>query len=142
MTSRKTIDFSCKNNILLEDEQGMRVPMSVPYYRAKEIAPDTWQILSDGDFSYLLAGEEGDALLIDTGYGAGNIREYCESLCGRRVSRAVNTHHHFDHTALNCYFDLVYMAPESVDLAAVPYPSFDGIAFPRDYEVRTAMSFR
>ena len=51
MTGRKTIDFSCKNNILLEDEQGMRVPMSVPYYRAKEIAPDTWQILSDGDFS-------------------------------------------------------------------------------------------
>ena len=136
MTGQKTIDFSCKSNILLEDEQGVRVPMSTPYYRAKEIAPDTWQILSDGDYSYLLKGEDKDALLIDTGYGAGNIREYCESLCGCRVSRAVNTHHHFDHTALNCYFDLVYMAPESVNLAAVPYPSFDGIAFPRDYEVR------
>ena len=80
MTGQKTIDFSCKSNILLEDEQGVRVPMSTPYYRAKEIASDTWQILSDGDFSYLLAGEDGDALLIDTGYGAGNIREYCAYL--------------------------------------------------------------
>lgn len=132
-----TVDYSCKNNILLEDEQGLRVPMDQPYYRAAEIAPDTWQILSDGDFSYLLKGENSDALLIDTGYGAGNIREYCENLCGCSVSRAVNTHHHFDHTALNCYFDLVYMAEESVDLAAIPYPSFDGIQFPRDYRVET-----
>lgn len=130
-----TIDFSTKRNILLEDTQGNRVPMSAPYYRAEEIAPGTWQILSDGDFSYLLQGEEGDALLIDTGYGAGNIREYCEALLGCPVRRAVNTHHHFDHTALNCYFDTVYMAEESVDLATIPYPSFDGIAFPRDYQV-------
>lgn len=130
-----TIDFSSKKDILLEDAEGLRVPMSEPYYRSSRIAPDTWQILSDGDFSYLLKGQDGDALLIDTGYGAGNIRKYCEQLCGCPVTRAVNTHHHFDHTALNCYFDLVYMAAESVDLAAVPYPSFDGIAFPRDYAV-------
>ena len=132
-----SIDFSCKSNILLEDENGLRVPMSEPYYRAVSIAPDTWQILSDGDYSYLLKGEDGDAILIDTGYGAGNIREYCESLCGCPVPRAVNTHHHFDHTALNCLFDLVYMAEESTDLAAVPYPSFEGIDFPRDYKVCT-----
>ena len=131
-----TIDYSCKRDILLEDEQGNRVPMSAPYYRATEVAPGTWQILSDGDFSYLLAGADGDALLIDTGYGAGNIRKYCEALLGCPVRRAVNTHHHFDHTALNCYFDSVYMAEESVDLAAIAYPSFYGIEFPRDYTVR------
>lgn len=130
-----TIDFSCKRDILLEDAQGVRVPMSEPYYRAVEIAPKTWQILSDGDFSYLLAGEDDDALLIDTGYGAGNIREYCETLAGRPVRRAVNTHDHFDHTALNCLFDTVYMSKETEPLAAIPYPSFEGITFPRDYAV-------
>lgn len=133
----KYYDFSCKSNILLEDEQGVRTPMSEPYYRSVEIAPGTWQILSDGDFSYLLRGEDGDALLIDTGYGAGNIRAYCAALLGHDVRRAVNTHHHFDHTALNGQFDLVYMAEESVDLATVPYPSFEGVAFPRNYEVQT-----
>ena len=110
--------------------------MSEPYFRSEQIAPKTWKILSDGDYSYLLAGEDGDALLIDSGYGAGNIRAYCEKLAGCSVSRIVNTHHHFDHTANDGYFDLVYMAAESVPLATMPFPSFEGIAFPRNYTVQ------
>ncbi|MGN0801346.1 MAG: MBL fold metallo-hydrolase [Candidatus Faecivicinus sp.] len=130
------IDFSCKSSILLEDENGVRVPMSEPYFRSEQIAPGTWKILSDGDFSYLLKGANGDALLIDSGYGAGNIRAYCESLVGHPVARIVNTHHHFDHTALDAYFDLAYMAEESVTLATIPFPSFEGIDFPRNYTVQ------
>lgn len=131
----KAIDFSCKHDILLEDEQGLCVPMDEPYYRSREIAPATWQILSDGDYSYLLAGDT-EAILIDSGYGAGNIREYCEQLCGLPVPRIINTHHHFDHTANDGYFDLAYMAEESVKLATIPFPSFDGIDFPRTYNVQ------
>ena len=136
MSETKYYDYSCKAHILLENEDGSRVPMSEPFYQSVEIAPDTWRILSDGDYSYLLKGEDGDALLIDTGYGAGNIREYCGSLLGYDVSRAVNTHHHFDHTALDGQFDLVYMGEESVPLATRPFPSFEGIEFPRDYAVQ------
>ena len=136
MSEKKWFDFSGKSNILLEDEEGNRMPMSEPYYRIKKIAFKTWQILSDGDFSYLLEGEDGDAILIDSGYGAGNIREYCKNLIGHDVPRIINTHHHFDHTALDGQFDLVYMAAESVPLATVPFPSFDGINFPRNYEVQ------
>ena len=136
MSEKRPYDFSCKSNILLQDDDGNRIPMSEPYYRTVEIAKDTWRILSDGDFSYLLKGEDGDAILIDTGYGAGNIREYCRSLIGTDVPRAVNTHHHFDHTALDGQFDLVYMGAESVPLATRPFPSFDGIEFPRNYEVK------
>ena len=84
----------------------------------------------------MLEGEEGDAILIDSGYGAGNIREYCKNLIGQDVPRIVNTHHHFDHTANDGYFDLVYMSAESVPLATRPFPSFDGIYFPRDYKVQ------
>ena len=73
-------DLEVGNALFIEDEEGNRTPMSEPYYRVLEIAPKTWRILSDGDFSYLLEGEEGDAILIDSGYGAGNIREYCKSL--------------------------------------------------------------
>ena len=136
MSETKYYDFSCKSNIFLEDENGNRTPMSQPYYRCTEIAPDTWQILSDGDFSYLLKGADGDAILIDTGYGAGNIRKYCAGILGYDVPRAVNTHHHFDHTALDGQFDLVYMGAESVPLATRPFPSFDGIEFSRDYKVQ------
>lgn len=129
------IDFSCKHHILLEDEDGLLVPMDEPYFRTAEVAPGTWKILSDGDYSYLLEGED-EALVIDSGYGAGNIREYCSTLTDKPVRRIANTHDHFDHTANNGYFDLVYMAAETKPLATIPFPSFEGIVFPRDYAVQ------
>jgi glyoxylase-like metal-dependent hydrolase (beta-lactamase superfamily II) len=128
------IDFSSKHNILLEDEDGTLRPMDEPYFRAIKIANGTWQILSDGDYSYLLEGED-EAFVIDSGYGAGNIREFCETVTDKPVRRIANTHDHFDHTANNCYFECAYMAAETKPLASIPFPSFDGIDFPRDYPI-------
>ena len=129
------IDFSCKKDIFLEDEDGLIVPMSEPYFRSKLIAPGTWQVLSDGDYSYLLEGDD-EALLIDSGYGAGDIRAYCQTLTKKPLSKIANTHDHFDHTANNSYFDLAYMSAETKPLATIPFPSFAGIDFPRDYPVQ------
>lgn len=131
----KEIDFSSKQDILLEDEDGLCVPMSEPYYRVLQIAPGTWRILSDGDYSYLLEGDD-EAIVIDSGYGAGNIRDFCQTLTEKPVRRIVNTHDHFDHTANNCYFDLAYMSAETKPLATIPFPSFEGIDFPRDYPIQ------
>lgn len=107
--------------------------MDTPYYETKKIGENTWMIMSSGDYHYLLAGE-GEGIAIDTGYGAGNLRGYLESLCGVPVTRVINTHNHFDHCANNCYFDLAYMGEEAMPLAGEPYPSFEGVVFPRDYE--------
>lgn len=79
----KELDWSCKENILIKGFDGRLIPMSEPYFESRQIAPGTWQILSSGDYSYLLAGE-GQGLLIDSGYGAGNIREYCENCADYR----------------------------------------------------------
>ena len=130
------IDFSFKHDVFIRYPDCSLRPMDEPHYIAQQIAPGTWQILSSGDFHYLLAGDD-EAIAIDTGYGAGNLREYLEALCGRPVRRVINTHHHFDHTANNSYFDLAYMAEESVDHATIPFPSFAGIDFPWDYPVQT-----
>ena len=124
------IDFSCKKDILLEDEDGLLTPMSEPYFRNWLIAPGTWRVLSDGDYSYLLEGD-GEALLIDTGYGAGDIREYCQSLTERPLRCVANTHDHFDHTANNSYFELAYLSAATEPLATRPFPSFEGVAFPK-----------
>lgn len=132
--SRYRIDFSCKHEVLLEDEKGNRLPMDIPYYETELIAPGTWQISSDGDYFYLLEGER-EALVIDSGYGCGNTRAFCQSLTDKPVKRIVNTHDHFDHTANNCYFDCVYMSEETRPLATIPFPSFAGIDFPKDYPV-------
>ena len=129
------IDFSCKHDIWLEDEDGSLQRMDQPFFRAWPIAPGTWQILSDGDFSYMIEGED-EALLIDSGYGAGDIRAFAQSLSDKSLSRICHTHDHFDHTANNSYFDLAYMSRETRELATRPFPSFSGIDFPRDYPVQ------
>ncbi len=131
---KEAIDFSCKHDILIRHKDGTLTPMDEPYYEVTQIAPGTWQIMSSGDYHYLVEGDD-EGIAIDTGYGAGNLREFLESIIHKPVRRCINTHYHFDHSANNCYFDLVYMAEEDVDKAAVAYPSFDGITFPRDNSV-------
>lgn len=128
------IDFSCKHDVLIENEDGSRQPMDQPFYRAAKVAPHTWQVLSDGDFSYVVEGND-EALVIDSGYGAGNIRAFCQALTDRPITRIANTHDHFDHTANNAYFDCAYMSAETYELRTIPFPSFSGIDFPRDYKV-------
>ena len=44
-----------------------------------------------------------------------------------------NTHDHFDHTANNAYFDCAYMSAQTAEKATIPFRSFAGMAFPRDY---------
>lgn len=126
------IDFSPAHDKLIRRSDGRLLPMDEPCYEVKELAPGTWQILSSGDYHYLVEGD-CEAIAIDTGYGAGNLRNFLEQLCGKPVRSVINTHHHFDHTANNCYFDRVYMAYESLPLVTRPFPSFTGIDFPRNY---------
>lgn len=128
----KSIDFASKHNVLIKSADGTLTPMDVPYYRSKLIAPGTWQIESDGDFHYLIEGDS-EALAIDTGYGAGNLREYLQTLTQKPVRYVANTHDHFDHTANNAYFDRAYMSAETAKKATTPYPSFAGVNFPNDY---------
>ncbi len=127
------IDFSCKHDILIRNPDGSYSHMDEPFFQAEEIAPNTWKILSSGDFSYLVVGEK-EGISIDTGYGAGNIREFLQTLTDKPVRNVINTHHHFDHTACNSYFEKAYMHPNAFEFATIPYASFEGIDFPRDYE--------
>lgn len=128
------IDFSCKHDVMIEDPDGTLRPMDEPYFISEKIAPGTWRVRSDGDSSYLLEGSE-QAIVIDSGYGAGSIRDYCQSLTDKPVKYIINTHDHFDHTANNSYFEKAYMTAASKELATIPFPSFEGIDFPRDYPV-------
>lgn len=135
----RTIDFSSKHNVLIQNPDGTTVPMDQPWFASAQIAPGTWQIRSDGDYCYLLEGDSL-AVMIDCGYGAGNIRQYAQTLTAKPVQYVINTHYHFDHTANDAYFDAAFMTPESVEYATIPYASFQGITFPRDYPVITVQN--
>ena len=134
-TPVKLIDFSSKHNVLIQNADGTTTPMDVPYYTSKFVASGTWQIQGDGDYLYLVEGDD-EAVVIDTGYGAGNVREYCQSLTAKPVKNVINTHYHFDHTANDAYFDCAYMTADTKAKATVPYPSFNGVIFPRNYPVQ------
>lgn len=129
----KFFDFSCKHEKYIRNFDGTFSRMDEPYFESEKIAEGTWKILSSGDYSYLVEGDH-EAIAIDTGYGAGNIREYMQSLTEKPLRYVINTHEHFDHTANNAYFEKAYMAKETVELATIPGKSFEGIYFPRDYE--------
>lgn len=132
MKDMKEIDFSSKHNFIIRNTDGTYQPMDEPYFEPFYIAEGTWRILTDGDYSYLVEGEE-EAIAIDSGYGCGNIRAMMQTLTKKPLRRVANTHEHFDHTANNGYFECALMSENAVDKATIPTPTFDGICFPRDY---------
>lgn len=85
---------------------------NVQYFKQKEIAEKTWQIeyaFTDREhvYCYLIEGRDY-ALVIDTMYGYGNLRAFCETLTDKPL-KLVNTHFHFDHCAGNFDFDECYL---------------------------------
>lgn len=113
-----------------------------------------WHILArtvgtGGDaWCHIVPGTE-KALLIDTGFGCGDLKGMAEALCDKEII-VVNTHNHGDHTGGNCQFERVYIhrldAPalyESMKTGgrALPeegtyfYASPEDVVKPKDYEV-------
>lgn len=97
-------------------------------YTSWKLDTHTWviQFMNGSQYMYLLEGEE-KALLIDTGYGAGNLRAYAERLTDKPLLVA-NTHFHPDHAGGNGEFEKVYVskdweidAPSVAALGATPF---------------------
>ena len=90
---------------------------NVPYFRAKEIAPRSWQIeyaFTDKEHVYCYLAEGRDyALAIDTMMGHGNLKAFLETLTDKPI-RLVNTHFHFDHCGGNFAFDCCYIHPRDI----------------------------
>lgn len=104
-------------------------------WKAKE---HTWFIgfMSGTQFLYLLEGEE-KALLVDTGYAVGGLREFVEKLTDKPIE-VVNTHFHPDHAGGNGEWERVMMsagAPLDAksmartvgDINALPYPDYEKV---------------
>lgn len=83
------------------------------YIYGKWMTKDNTYTISFGGavYCYLLIGEE-KAMLIDTAYGEGNLREYVEQITDKPVM-VVNTHGHFDHTGGNAQWEEAYLSEAS-----------------------------
>ncbi len=80
------------------------------YYSGWMLTKNTWLInfMGGSQNIYLLEGED-TAMLIDTGYGQGDLRSYVEKLTDKPVI-VVNTHFHLDHYGGNAEWEKVYIA--------------------------------
>ena len=114
-------------------------------YMSWKLNEDTYVIsfMGGSQFMYLLEGEE-KALLIDTGWGAGNLRTFVEKLTSKPVL-VTNTHGHLDHSGGNGEWESVMMLPGCAgdiytcyrlpfDVSKLPYPNYEK-AFVNDGDV-------
>ena len=83
------------------------------YVEVYQLQPNVFGLLTEsadgmGDpWMYLIVGPE-KAMLIDTGFGIGDLKGLCETLAPGKELIVVNTHAHPDHAYGNAQFDRVY----------------------------------
>ena len=98
---------------------GGRVYEADPYVEVTQIRESVYRLFANnaddvGDvWMYLIVGSQ-KAMLIDTGFGIGNLKELCDVLTGGKPLIVVNTHPHPDHAYGNCRFERGYCHEYSV----------------------------
>lgn len=118
----------------------MNIPLEKIFgtYTAWEAFPKTWFInfMNGTQNMYLIEGKD-KALLIDTGYGVGNLADFVKTITNKPLI-VVNSHFHPDHSAGNGEFEEVYVSKGSVldansiykpdavpfDISKLPYPDY------------------
>lgn len=107
----------------------------------------TWiiQFMNGSEYMYLLEGDK-KALLIDTGWGTGNVRQLVERLTDKPIT-VVNSHFHPDHAGGNGEFEEVYVSKNwkidepslntgglcPIDISKLPHPDYKKIIISDGY---------
>ena len=82
-------------------------------YEVIQIDENSWRIEENGVRSFLFAGKD-KALLVDSGFGTGNIKDAVDSLTTLPVM-LINTHADRDHIGCNNQFEKIFMHPAEFD---------------------------
>ncbi|HJA29869.1 MAG TPA: MBL fold metallo-hydrolase [Candidatus Olsenella pullicola] len=86
------------------------------HFYTEAVSGHVRRICGNGDVCmYLVEGSER-ALLIDTGYGVGDLRGYVEGLLGEKPYDVALTHGHIDHAAGASEFESCFMSPLDNDI--------------------------
>lgn len=113
--AREPIDQRCWAFLkeLRERNATQRIYAMNPYAEVYRLRENVYGLLTEslggaGDvWSYLVIGPE-KAMLIDTGYGVGDLKGLVNEITGSMPLIVANTHAHPDHAYGNCQFERVY----------------------------------
>ena len=83
--------------------------MGQEVFNVKKIAPNTTAIEEGAVRMFLLEGDK-EALLVDTGFGTGDVKTLVAGLTDLPL-KVLNTHGHVDHLGCNKLFDEIYAHP-------------------------------
>ena len=64
----EAVSYDCLNTFYLEDYEGDIRLASDLYVKVNKLADGVWQVLTDGDYTYVLEGDD-EAICIDSGSG-------------------------------------------------------------------------
>jgi glyoxylase-like metal-dependent hydrolase (beta-lactamase superfamily II) len=98
---------------LRERNKTRRIYPVNPYVEVYQFRDNLYELFSEncdgmGDFfMHLIVGPE-KAMLVDTGFGLGDVNGLVDHLTGGKPLIVVNTHEHPDHAFGNCRFDRIY----------------------------------
>ncbi len=98
---------------LRENDKTKKIYDVNPYVEVYQFRDNLYGLFTEncdgmGDvWMYLIIGPE-KAMLIDTGFGLGNLKALVDEITGGMPVIVVNTHDHYDHAYGNCWFDKVY----------------------------------
>jgi hydroxyacylglutathione hydrolase len=105
----------------------VEVKMTEAKYEVIKISNNSWRIEDSMVRLFLFEGADR-ALLVDTGFGTGNIKKIIEGITAKPIM-LVNTHADPDHTGCNALFEKAFMHPSeypyyfenrSIDAAVSP----------------------
>ena len=78
-------------------------------YQISQVRDGIWAIQEKSVRVFVIEGE-GRSLIVDTGFGTGDIRKVAEGLTANPL-QLINTHSDGDHIGCNGYFESTYMHP-------------------------------
>ena len=82
-------------------------------YEVHQLDSSCWRIEENGVRAFLITGTQ-NALLIDSGFGTGNIRALVDTMTNLPI-KLVNTHTDRDHVGCNSLFEKAFMHPSEYD---------------------------
>jgi glyoxylase-like metal-dependent hydrolase (beta-lactamase superfamily II) len=84
-------------------------------YKATRVAHKVWQIMENKTVNIYVVEGKDSALIIDTGYGNGDLKSFVQTLTKLPLI-VMNTHGHGDHIGGDAQFSRIYAHPEDIKM--------------------------